>query len=234
MDKLLESQPGWVDSLSETRSALARLSTAERVADVLRTHLIEGRILPGTRLSEDTIAGALAVSRNTLREAFRLLAHERLLVHELNRGVFVRQLTVDDVIDLYRVRRILECSAVRATAQYTPGAVARVRAAVHEGETAARDGGWQQVGTANMHFHLALAALSGSPRVNELMHQLLAELRLVFHVMARPQQFHEPYLGDNARICGLVEAREGERAAAALADYLDRAEQQLVHAFTAG
>lgn len=39
--------------------------------------------------------------------------HERLLLHQLNRGVFVRVLTVSDVIDLYRVRKLVECAAVR-------------------------------------------------------------------------------------------------------------------------
>jgi DNA-binding GntR family transcriptional regulator len=67
----------------------------------------------GTRLSEDSTGGALGVFCNTLREAFRLLTHERLLVHELNRGVFVRVLTVEDVEDVYRTRALVECAVVR-------------------------------------------------------------------------------------------------------------------------
>src|SRR5258707_808947 len=95
--------------LVKDRSLLGRSSTAERVAGILRDRVIEGFFPPGTRLSEEAIGEALGVSRNTLREAFRLLAHEHLLVHELNRGVFVRTLTKEDVVALYRVRRVLEC-----------------------------------------------------------------------------------------------------------------------------
>src|SRR3954449_13009123 len=101
--------------LADDRALLGRTSTAERVADILRSRIAEGYFPPGTRLSEDSIGGALGVSRNTLREAFRLLTHERLLVHELNRGVFVRVLTVADVHDLYRFRAILESEAIRHT-----------------------------------------------------------------------------------------------------------------------
>ncbi|MGA8519428.1 MAG: GntR family transcriptional regulator, partial [Pseudonocardiaceae bacterium] len=54
------------------RALLARTSTAERVADVLRTRIAEGLFPPGTRLAEDTIGSGLGVSRNTLREAFQL------------------------------------------------------------------------------------------------------------------------------------------------------------------
>src|SRR5439155_1545253 len=52
------------------------------------------------------------VSRNTLREAFRYLAKDRLVTHELNRGVFVRVPTLDDIAELYRCRRFVECAAI--------------------------------------------------------------------------------------------------------------------------
>ena len=101
------------DKLAEDRALLGRTSTAERVADILRTRIAEGFFPPGERLAEDAIGKALGVSRNTLREAFRLLTHERLLVHELNRGVFVRVLAVEDVADIYRTRRLVECAVVQ-------------------------------------------------------------------------------------------------------------------------
>lgn len=50
------------------------------------------------------MAEALGVSRKTLREAFRLLAHERLVVHEPHRGVAVRTL---DAADIYAIRRLV-------------------------------------------------------------------------------------------------------------------------------
>jgi DNA-binding GntR family transcriptional regulator len=228
----------WVEDRRSERPSLGRASTAGRVADLLRAHITEGRLAPGTRLSEEDIAAALGVSRNTLREAFRLLTHERLLVHEFNRGVFVRRLAVDDVRDLYRLRRILECGAIRYAARDRADApdrrrtaVEAVRRAVDEGEAAAREERWADVGTANMHFHQALATLSGSPRVDEAMRHVLAELRLVFHVMAAPRTFHEPYLQDNRKILDLLVAGDLDAAEQALAGYLDTAEAQLTAAY---
>ncbi len=90
------------------------------------------------------------------------------------------------------------------------------------------------VGTANMHFHQAIAALAESPRVAEAMGHLLAELRLVFHVMAAPQAFHEAYLPDNRRILEMLAAGDLAGAEAAMATYLDAAESQLVEAYSAG
>lgn len=232
----------WLDELRSERSDLGRASTAGRVADVLRTRITEGHLRPGTRLSEEDIGAALGVSRNTLREAFRLLGHERLLVHEFNRGVFVRRLTVDDVRDLYQVRRILECGAVRRLAERlasspqagaTGELLAPVRAAVEEGESAAAQDAWVAVGTANMHFHQAVADLAQSPRVTEVMDHLLAELRLVFHVMDAPQAFHATYLPENRAILELLVAGDLPGAETAIATYLDAAEAQLVEAYAA-
>jgi DNA-binding GntR family transcriptional regulator len=219
-----------IEGLATDRALLSRTSTAERVAAILRTRIIEGYFPPGTRLAEDAIGNALGVSRNTLREAFRLLSHERLLTHELNRGMFVRTLTVEDVVDLYRVRRLVECGVIRTITGPHPG-LAAVAAAVADGESALRSREWQALGTANIKFHQALVALAGSPRSDELMSGILAELRLVFHVMADPQRFHEPYLARNRQILQQLELGDGPGAADALDVYLHDAEDQLVRAF---
>jgi hypothetical protein len=60
------------------------------------------------------------------------------------------------------------------------------------------------------------------------MQQILAELRLVFHVMADPQRFHEPYIERNAEVLRLLEAGDVPAAVKALARYLDDAEEQLI------
>ena len=228
---------GWTHDLVSARRVLARASTAERVADVLRDLVMEGRVLPGTKLAEDSIAEALQVSRNTLREAFRLLNHERLVVHELNRGVFVRELVEADVVDIYRMRRILEVAALRSWGESGEAdgerdrRVLDVRSAVSMGVAAAERGDWVGVGTANMHFHRSIAALANSTRIDEIMRQLLAEQRLVFHVMTRVRDFYEPYLGDNERIATLLEAGRSQDAVECLLGYLDRAERQLLRQF---
>jgi DNA-binding GntR family transcriptional regulator len=214
-------------ALASERSGLARSSTAERVADIMRERITDGSLAPGSRLPEDAVGSALGVSRNTLREAFRLLVHERLAVAEFNRGVFVRRLTRDDVIDLYRVRSLVECAAVRRAAEATPAAIAAMRQAVADGEQAAA-GRWPEVGTANMRFHQAIVALSGSPRLDEFMRQVTAELRLAFHVMENPRAFHEPYLSRNRDLAALIEAGDGVAAERQLATYLADAERELL------
>ena len=89
-----------------------RPSTAEHAASVLRGQIAQGR-LPGTRLREEHVVESFAISRNTVREAFRLLAHEGLVDHVAYRGVHVRRMGADDVLALYRTRRLVEPLGLR-------------------------------------------------------------------------------------------------------------------------
>jgi DNA-binding GntR family transcriptional regulator len=216
--------------LADDRALLGRISTAERVSDILRSRIAEGYFPPGTRLSEDSIGGALGVSRNTLREAFRLLTHERLLVHELNRGVFVRVLTVEDVQDIYRTRALVECAVVRGLGE-PPYALDGLAAAVTAGQLATGENDWKALGTANIHFHRELVALAGSARTDELMRSVFAELRLAFHVVDDPRRLHEPYLARNRQILCALEAGDRNEAEKQLSVYLSDSLRRVVEVY---
>ena len=224
----VDASPGWLRAVAEEVSGFDRSSTAERVADVLRRRITEGDLPPGSRLSEEQLVQVLRVSRNTLRESFRLLTHEGLLVHQLHRGVFVRVLDEADLVDLYRLRRAVEGSVVRSLTGGEP--LDPLRDDVAAAERAAAAGNWRAVGTANMRFHAHLVGLAGSPRLDEVSARLLAELRLAFSAVASPAELHAPYVARNRALLALLEGGAAEQAARALDDYLDDSLAELLAA----
>jgi DNA-binding GntR family transcriptional regulator len=197
------------------------------VAAQLRSRIEAGLLKPGSKLAEEALREALGVSRNTLREAFTALHAEHIVTRIPNRGVFVAQPSADDIREIYRVRRFLEPAAVLwsgdAPMERLAGIIKAARAAAAEGDIPGMAG-------ANQDFHRAIVDRAGSERLNSLMEQVLAEMRLVFHSMAANPAFHEPYVEDNAHIVELLEAGELAAAADFLAAYLDRAEAQLLAA----
>ncbi|NGO44827.1 GntR family transcriptional regulator [Streptomyces ureilyticus] len=219
-----------LNGLADDRALLGRTSTAERVSDILRSRIAEGFFPPGTRLSEDSIGGALGVSRNTLREAFRLLTHERLLVHELNRGVFVRVPTVEDVEDIYRTRGLVECAVVRGLGE-PPYPVDGLARAVADGQQAMSEKDWKGLGTANIRFHRELVELAGSVRTDELMSRVFAELRLTFHLVDDPRRLHEPYLARNGQILKALQGGDRDEAEQLLATYLVDSRRRVVEVY---
>jgi DNA-binding GntR family transcriptional regulator len=218
---------------------LVTATTAERAASELRQRIASGELRPGQRLAEERLARELRVSRNTLRESFRLLAHEGLVDHVVNRGVFVRQLAEHDVRDLYRLRRMVECAALREFERRVRHLGAGERAAlladldgaVRSGERAAEEGRWGEIPTADLEFHRSLTALAGSARADELMGRAMAELRLVFWVMAGSREFHEPYLRRNRALIGMLSEGDVDAAEQELIAYLDEAETDLLRIY---
>jgi DNA-binding GntR family transcriptional regulator len=214
--------------LESERHQLERSGTAERVAAILRQYITDGVFAPGERLSEPVISSALGVSRNTLRESFQLLAHERLAVHELNRGVFVRELTTEDIEDLYVVRRATECGALRRAAERSTVDLTAAERALRDGRAAAAAEDWPAVGTASIHFHQALADLAGSERMSATMRQVLAETRLFFVLNENTREFYEPFLECHERILDDLRRARFDVAEATLDRYLRDAEAWLI------
>lgn len=203
---------------------------AEETAARLRRDIIEGTLAPGQRLSETRLAADLGVSRNTLREVFRLLTREGLLRHEPNRGVFVTVPSMATIVDIYRVRRLIEIPALQQ-AWPRHEAVDRMERAVECARRARDAGDWREVGSANMEFHHAIVALADSARLQIFFAQIIAELRLAFGLLDSPERLHEPYIDRNARILELLRAGDPAGAAKMLAEYLDESERLILAAF---
>ncbi|WP_416428869.1 GntR family transcriptional regulator [Paenarthrobacter nicotinovorans] len=213
------------------RLRVAVPAVASRVAAELRRQLITGKWVPGMRLNEPTIAEELGVSRNTLREAFAELGAERLVVRLPNRGVFVAAPGADDLRDFYTVRRAIEVSAVRNGG--SAERIAAIQEAVAEGRKAAKAKDKERLADANLRFHRAIVEMAESQRLNTLMNQVLAEMRLFFFKEPVNVEFYSRYVEENAEIAkALAEARFDE-AASLLADYLDRSEQHLFEIYGA-
>ncbi|WP_029149643.1 GntR family transcriptional regulator [Microbacterium indicum] len=203
----------------------------ETLADALRRRIIAGDFAPGERLSELAVAESLGVSRNTLREAFRVLAEQGLIEHIPHRGASVASPAVADVVDIYRARRYVEPAALRTGSPLHP-AVAAMRAAVESSEAALAAQEWGVVGTGNMEFHAAIVDLADSPRLARLYRDVAAELRLAFLAIDTPEALHAPYVPRNRALLELFLAEGGEVASRELTDYLVESEQTVLGAFT--
>lgn len=209
---------------------MSALTLNDRIAEEIRQQIVRGEFQPGQRLSEVALSESLEIARNTLREVFRLLTKEGLLRHLPNRGVFVAIPSMASIMDIYRVRRIIECQAL---AQAIPQHPARqqMRDAVAEQRQLRDAGKWTEVGTANMRFHEGVVALADSERLNTLFSHILVELRLAFGMLSDAEFLHAPYIEMNASILERFEAGDMARAAEQMLDYLNHSERVVLSVY---
>jgi DNA-binding GntR family transcriptional regulator len=205
--------------------------TTAWIAAVLRSRIAAGELTPGSKLSEQTLSTSLGVSRNTLRQAFTILAGESIVTHIPNRGVFVASPGAEEVREIYRIRRTIEPAAVlwgESTAETLNG----MEAIVQRAQAARKAGSITDMADANQALHRAVVGMVGSLTLQELMDRVLAEMRLVFHAMASAPDFHSHYVERNVELVKRLRAGEREEAAAGLRDYLDTAEAELLEHLT--
>lgn len=187
-----------------------------------------GEFQPGSKLAEEKMRSQLEVSRSTLREGMQLLVRERLVIHVLSTGFFVRRLGRDDITDLMTTREVLECGAISTVRSVPKAGLARVAAAVEAGNNAAELGRWQEVAAASIEFHCGLVALAGSTRLDALITQTLAEFRLAYGYMDDPLAFHLTYLQKHDVIVHLLRQDSPRAAAEYVRTYLDESRADLL------
>jgi DNA-binding GntR family transcriptional regulator len=201
-----------------------RSSAAEQVADAMRALIMQGDLRPGQPLREAPLAELLGMSRNTVREAFRLLSADGLVAYQVHRGVVVRQLTEADITDIYRARRALEISAVELASNPSRSQLDALGDAVDMAEASAEQHDWASVATSNLLFHQRIVELIGSPRIDDFFAGMLAQLRLSYASISDEARFFGPYVAENRKLNDLIAAGRREEAARALKRYLDRSE----------
>src|SRR5262245_19580205 len=136
------------------------MTASERAAAALRVAILEGELLPGQRVNQETWAARAGVSLIPAREALRALAGEGLVTYRPRRGYVVTELDVADLEEVYRLRRSLEAEALRrGVPAATAADVAALRAAAEDCR-GAKDAASRLA--ANRRFHDLLHGLAGS------------------------------------------------------------------------
>jgi DNA-binding GntR family transcriptional regulator len=109
--------------------SIDRLGLSAAVCVRLRDMIVEGVLAPGTRLNERMLCEQLNVSRTPLREAFKTLAVEGLIVLQPNRGAVVAQMSAPEIEQTFEVMGALEgLSGELACARALDEEIAEVRA----------------------------------------------------------------------------------------------------------
>lgn len=200
---------------------------ADQVASLLRQRILEGEFRPGTQLQELPLASSLGVSRNTMREAIRILSIEGLLRRSLHRGAAVSQLSLRDVQDIYQLRRMLELPAVLAAHHPDPGLMHEFRSAVEQYELAVRDRSWSRAVSHDLHFHSLLIHFHGNKRLNLFYKNILGELRVGMVLVDRSHDNPGALIPVHRKMFQLLNSGKLRECAAVLEQHLEDSESRL-------
>lgn len=181
--------------------------------------LQSGAYGPGDRLKESELAGRFGTSRTPVREAFRRLEAQGLLVHEPHRGMVVPRLDDQAVTELYVMREVLEGTAASLAARHTTEVeslalkdmLASDRAALSDPERLART---------NRLFHEAIYRAAHNRFLVKALNALREAMALLGPTtLALPGRAEEAF-AEHARIIEAIEARDCDAADRAARDHI--------------
>jgi len=203
---------------------------SDRIFRELEFEIVSGKLEMGAKLGEEVLAARFGVSRGPLREALRRLEGGGLVVRLPHLGVSVVSLELQDLIDIYHVRELLEGLAARlATERMTDEEIADLRRLLdrHLESTSLRDGEVypQAFGDEDLHFRIAQG--SRSPLAQRLLcGDLYSLIRLCRFRTSVPGQM--PQYRDHERIVEAMQDRDGELAEILMKKHVAKARKRLM------
>ena len=162
-----------------TIALLQSSSLTSLVGKEIERQILQGELAPGAKLIEATLAAQLGVSRGPVREAFRTLEEAGLVRQEKNRGVFVRDIPLDEAMEIYDLRAMMDEAVGRQLAStISAEQLKTVRGMVDAMERAVKSGQADQYHLLNLEFHDKLVEFTGNRKLTAIYRRLINELSL--------------------------------------------------------
>jgi phosphonate utilization transcriptional regulator len=167
-------------SALSTIAMLRSSSLASAVQQEIERMISTGELGPGDKLTEAFLADRLGVSRGPVREAFRVLEEAGLLQLEKNRGVFVRQIPIEEALEIYELRAMMEAHVGATLAQSASRAqLEELETLIGQMEEAVADGQEARYHALNVSFHERMVSFAGNQKLLALYRKLTRELSLL-------------------------------------------------------
>jgi len=211
-----------------TSASLVRLESAPDLVDqvyrALRDAISDGSLAPGERLTQEDIAQRLAVSRQPVLQALRLLKKDGFVQDAPGRGVQVTPLDPDWIANVYQVRGALDALAAKLAAQrryrIDPALIAAGRRAEKQAKV-------QDMIEADLAFHQAIYQGARNPLIAPSAHQHWHHLRRVMGAVLQSSRQRESLWDEHEAIAQAIASGDTDRAAHLIEQHADEASQQL-------
>ncbi|HSV79738.1 MAG TPA: GntR family transcriptional regulator [Ramlibacter sp.] len=196
----------------------------DRVYRSLSDAIVDGSLPPGQRITQEELAQQLAVSRQPVLQALRLLKKDGFVQDAPGRGLQVAPLDADWVAKVYQVRGALDALAARLAAQHrfriAPELLERGRAAADGDDVVAMI-------DADLAFHAAIYTAAGNPLIEQSTCLHWQHLRRVMGAVLQELGQRQSVWDEHQAIADAIAAGDGERAARLIEEHSRRSSDSL-------
>ncbi len=212
----------------------AHFTKSELALRVLRERIRSGQLKPGERIQVDELARELGMSQTPIREALRLLQADRLVDYEPHRGAIITELETGTIVEIFRLRCLLEPLAVRlAVPKLTGNALAQVEQRHSEFMASAVSRAAPRVAELNQAWHWAVYEASGSLFLMDFIRRLW-EAFPWRTVRLLPGANSEAAAAQHEAVMAAIRAGDADDAGRSMLAHVQRTEHALLEQLTPG
>ena len=213
-----------LDTAPSMDSIQPQQTMVEQAYHAILDAICEGRLEPGERLTQESVASKLAVSRQPVGQALLMLKQQKFLVEAGRRGLMVAPLDRDFMRWIYELRLGIEpLAAALAARNATPEDLARGRQRIDAGARALRAGSMAELIAADMQFHMYLYEVSGNRLFVDTMRGLWNHLRRAMREVLQHREYRKAIWVEHEQILRAIAAHDGDGAAALVRAHLSTA-----------
>ena len=210
--------------MPEIASVQPSPTIVEQVYRTILDAICDGRLAPGERLTQESVAEKLSVSRQPVGQALMLLKQQKFVSEAGRRGLMVAPLDREFMRWIYELRLGIEPLAAALAARHaTPADRARGEALIAAGRSAVREGSIADLIAADMRFHMFLYELSGNRLFVDLMADLWNHLRRAMREVLQHREYRKAIWSEHEQILRAIGERDGDAASALVRAHLEHA-----------
>jgi DNA-binding GntR family transcriptional regulator len=212
------------DSAPTMQSLQPAPTIVEQVYRTILDAICDGRLAPGERLTQESVAEKLAVSRQPVGQALLLLKQQKFVSEAGRRGLMVAPLDRDFMRSIYELRLGIEpLAATLAARNATAADIGRGEALLASGKDAVRRNSVGELICADMQFHMYVYELSGNKLFVDLMAELWNHLRRAMREVLQHREYRKAIWVEHEQVLRAIATHDGAAAAALVRAHLEHA-----------
>lgn len=204
---------------------------ADEAFDCLQTAIVKGDLAPGEKIGEVELCSRFNLTRGPLREALGRLESRGLLVRRPHAGVKVVSVSADELIELYRIREVMEGLAARQAAErMTDDEIQDLLATLdsHEAMIEEAQGQAYYQAEGDYDFHHRIATGSRNTKLAQmLLGDLYYKVRMYRYRLSTSAGRPHMALGEHRSIVEAIAQRDGELAEFLMKRHINAARQNI-------
>ncbi len=225
----MSAVPNPFQPLHPTIALLQTSSLTTVVQQEIERAILVGEYAPGSKLIEATLATKLGVSRGPVREAFRMLDEAGLVRTEKNRGVFVRDIPMDEAVEIFDLRAAMDELVGRQLAtKITPLQLKEIRDLVSDMEKAVKLEDAYNYHLLNLKFHDRLVEMAGNRKLTEIYRKLIKELSLFRRLNLADGWLMPISAGEHRAIVKAIASGDADKAGRAMFDHVMESKERTI------